>query len=70
MRAGASPRGLQTLVTARAGLGLLDGRYNASIDDIRAMALPALRHRILLNFEAQADGIRPEAIVAELLAAR
>ena len=70
VRAGASPRGLQTLVTAAQVWALLDGRYNASIDDIRAIALPALRHRILLNFEAQADGIRPEAIVAELLAAR
>ena len=46
---------------------LLDGRFNVSIDDIRAVALPALRHRVILNFEGEAEGITPEAIVRSIL---
>ena len=48
---------------------LLDGRSAASIDDVRAVALPVLRHRILLNFQAEADGIDADQIVARLLEA-
>jgi MoxR-like ATPase len=46
---------------------LLDGRFNVSIDDIRAVALPALRHRVILNFEGEAEGITSEAIVRSIL---
>ena len=46
---------------------LLDGRFNVSIDDIRAVAVPALRHRIILNFEGEAEGITSEAIVRSIL---
>ena len=46
---------------------LLDGRFNVSIDDIRAVALPSLRHRIILNFEGEAEGITTEAIVRSIL---
>jgi len=46
---------------------LLDGRFNVSIEDIRAVALPALRHRVILNFEGEAEGITPEAIVRSVL---
>ena len=46
---------------------LLDGRYNASIEDVQALAHPVLRHRILLNFEGQADGLTADAIVGRLL---
>jgi MoxR-like ATPase len=70
VRAGVSPRGLQALITGAQVLALLDGRFNASIDDIRAIALPALRHRILLNFEAQADGLTTDSIVTALLEER
>jgi MoxR-like ATPase len=69
VRAGASPRGLQTLITGAQVLALMDGRFNASIDDVRALALPALRHRVLLNFEAQADGVTTDQVLDRLLAA-
>ena len=59
MRFGASPRGVQALVLAAKVRAMLDGRYNVSFDDIRRVYLPALRHRVLLNFEAQAEGIDP-----------
>jgi MoxR-like ATPase len=70
VRAGVSPRGLQALITGAQVLALLDGRFNASIDDIRAIALPALRHRLLLNFEAQADGLTTDSVVTDLLEER
>ena len=67
VRAGASPRGLQTLITGAQVRALLDGRYNAAIDDIRAIAPAALRHRVLLNFEAQADGLNTDQLLTTLL---
>jgi MoxR-like ATPase len=67
VRYGGSPRGAQALVTAGKIAALLDGRFNVSIDDIRAAALPALRHRVILNFEGEAEGITPEAIVRSIL---
>jgi MoxR-like ATPase len=67
VRYGGSPRGAQALVTAGKIGALLDGRLNVSIDDIRAVALPALRHRVILNFEGEAEGITPEAIVRSIL---
>ena len=63
VRYGGSPRGAQALVTAGKIYALLDGRFNVSTDDIRAVALPSLRHRIILNFEGEAEGITTEAIV-------
>ncbi|MFL5928634.1 MAG: AAA family ATPase [Gaiellaceae bacterium] len=67
VRYGGSPRGAQALVTAGKIGALLDGRFNVSIDDIRAAALPALRHRVILNFEGEAEGITAEAIVRSIL---
>jgi MoxR-like ATPase len=67
VRYGGSPRGAQALVTAGKIAALLDGRFNVSIDDIRAAALPALRHRIILNFEGEAEGITTEAAVRSIL---
>jgi MoxR-like ATPase len=67
VRYGGSPRGAQALVTAGKIYALLDGRFNVSTDDIRAVALPALRHRIILNFEGEAEGITSEAIVRAIL---
>ena len=61
VRYGGSPRGAQALVTAGKILALMDGRFNVSIDDVRAAALPALRHRVILNFEGEAEGITTEA---------
>ena len=67
VRYGASPRGAQALVTAGKIFALLDGRFNVSVDDVRATALPALRHRIILNFEGEAEGITTEAVVRSIL---
>src|SRR4051794_31267294 len=67
VRYGASPRGAQALVTAGKIFALLDGRFNVSVDDIRAVALPSLRHRIILNFEGEAEGITTEAVVRAIL---
>jgi MoxR-like ATPase len=67
VRYGASPRAAQALILAGKVFALLDGRFNVSFDDIRKAAPAALRHRILLNFEGQAEGVSTDAITAEIL---
>jgi MoxR-like ATPase len=67
VRYGGSPRGAQALVTAGKIYALLDGRFNVSTDDIRAVAMPALRHRIILNFEGEAEGITSESAIRAIL---
>jgi MoxR-like ATPase len=67
VRYGASPRGLQTLVLAGKVRALLEGRYNVAFDDLAAVAHPALRHRVFLQFEAEADAITTDQIIAEIL---
>jgi MoxR-like ATPase len=67
VRWGAGPRAGQALILGAKAHALLDGRSVVSHDDIRAMALPVLRHRILLNFQAEADGIDPDRIIGELV---
>jgi MoxR-like ATPase len=66
LRAGASPRGAQTLILASKVRALLDGRYNVSFEDIRNVYLPAMRHRVLLNFEAQAENVSPDSVLAAI----
>jgi MoxR-like ATPase len=67
VRYGASPRAAQTLVLAAKIQALNRGQAFVSPDDVRTVALPALRHRLLLNFEGEADEIDTDAIVTELL---
>lgn len=67
VRFGSSPRGAQALMLGGKVNALRAGRYNVGFDDIRLAALPALRHRIILNFEAEADGVTSDQIVADLL---
>ncbi len=69
LRVGASPRGVQALVWAAKAEALLSKRKAISIEDIQKVAYPALRHRLFLNFEAQAGGIRPDNILSDVLAA-
>jgi MoxR-like ATPase len=69
VRTGASPRGAQALALAGGINCLLHGRTNLSYEDVRSVALPALRHRIGLNFEAQTRGITADAVLKEILAA-
>jgi MoxR-like ATPase len=66
---GASPRGMQSLILAAKITALLSGREAASIEDVRAAALPALRHRLILNFEAQAEGVSADEVLLKVLAA-
>ena len=64
---GSSPRGAQSLVLAGKVYALFDGRYNVAFDDIRKAVMPGLRHRVLLNFEGEAEGILVEDILKEIL---
>ena len=63
VRFGASPRGAQGMVLAAKVRALLDGRYNVAFDDIRQVAADTLRHRIILSFEGEAEGVTPDKIV-------
>lgn len=67
IRWGSSPRGAQTLVLAAKVRALLDGRYNVSFEDLRRVYLPSLRHRVLLNFEAQAEGVEADDVLLKVL---
>jgi len=67
LRFGSSPRGGQTLILAGKVRALTQGRFNVSFDDIEAVAPAALRHRLILNFEAEAEGITTDHIIAQVL---
>ena len=64
---GASPRGAQALVECGRVLALLRGRHHLSVDDIKELAPSVLRHRIILNFDAHADGKTPDAILSDII---
>jgi MoxR-like ATPase len=67
LRFGSSPRGGQTLVLAGKVRALIDGRFNVSFDDIEGSALMALRHRLIPNFEAEAEGVTTDHIIGQVL---
>ncbi len=67
VRFGASPRAVQSLVMAGKVRALLEGRFNAAIEDIKAMAKPALRHRIILNLRGEAEGIDTDDIIEDIV---
>lgn len=69
VRYGASPRGMQGLILAGKILALLDGRYNVAFADLKQAALPTLRHRTILNFEAQAEGVSNDDVVRGIIEA-
>ncbi len=69
VRFGASPRGAQSVLLAAKIRALFEGRFAASIDDVRAVALPALRHRVLLNFEGEAEGMKTDQVIEAILKA-
>ncbi len=68
VRYGSSPRGAQALILAAKVLALVSGRANVSFADLKALAAPCLRHRIILNFEGEAEGIDPDAVIENVLA--
>ena len=67
LRWGASPRGAQTVILAAKVRALLEGRFNVSFEDVRRVYLPAMRHRVVANFEAQAEGVTADQILLEIL---
>jgi MoxR-like ATPase len=69
VRYGASPRGAQALVLGAKVRALTEGRFNVSVDDLRALASPALRHRIILNFEGEAEGVDVDTLVQQVFEA-
>ncbi|MFO0839547.1 MAG: MoxR family ATPase [Phycisphaerae bacterium] len=67
VRWGSSPRGAQALTLASKTYAMLDGRYNVGFDDVKKAVLPALRHRLLLNFEGEAEGMSTDQVLADAL---
>jgi MoxR-like ATPase len=67
VRYGGSPRGAQALLLAAKIRALFEGRFAASVDDIRAVVHPALRHRVLLNFEGEAEGVKTDQVIDAIL---
>ncbi|MCQ4086769.1 MoxR family ATPase [Saccharibacillus sp. JS10] len=67
VRFGSGPRGLQAMIAVAKVRAMMKGRMHVSTGDLRAVATPAMRHRLLLNFEGQADGISPDLLVADIL---
>jgi MoxR-like ATPase len=67
VRLGASPRGAQAMTLAAKGYALAAGRPNVELEDIRRAALPSLRHRLLLSFEAEVEGTDPDTIIHDLI---
>jgi MoxR-like ATPase len=68
VRFGAGPRGSRALVLAAKSRAALAGRAAADVDDVRAVAVAALRHRLVLGYRAEADGVGVDALIAALLA--
>jgi MoxR-like ATPase len=69
IRFGASPRAAQAIILGSKIHAVLAGRINVSFDDVRRVALPALRHRLILNYESEAKGVTPDRVIADLLTA-
>jgi MoxR-like ATPase len=67
VRTGGSPRGAQAMLLGAKVRALFDGRFAASIEDVKATALAALRHRVLLSFEGEAEGVAPDRVITEIL---
>jgi MoxR-like ATPase len=67
VRWGASPRAVQTLTLGAKLHALLDGRFNTSFSDVQKIYLPAMRHRVLLNFEGEAEGVSTDDVLGEII---
>jgi MoxR-like ATPase len=67
VRYGASPRGAQAILAAARAKALLDGRFHVATADVSAVAIPALRHRVLLSFEGEAEGVPTDDVIAAVL---
>ena len=69
VRYGASPRAAQSMILAAKALALIDGRYHAAVEDVRRIAVPALNHRLILNFHGEMERVSSTSIVERVLAA-
>ena len=67
VRNGASPRAGQAMLSAARAKALLDGRFHVAKEDVRAVASQALRHRMILSFEGEAEGIQADALINQIL---
>jgi len=67
VRYGASPRGAQAILGASRARALLEGRFHVSREDVNAVAIPALRHRLVLSFEGEADGVSTDDIIRKVI---
>lgn len=67
VRWGSSPRGAQAITLASKVYAMMDGRYNVGFDDVRKAVLPALRHRLLLNFEGEAENLTTDEVINDLI---
>src|SRR4029077_20056788 len=68
LRVGASPRAAQAITLAAKVRALLDGRFHVSFGDIKEVVIPAMRHRIILNFEGEAEGMTTDMVLEKLIA--
>jgi MoxR-like ATPase len=68
VRYGVSPRGAQSIVLGSKIRALIEGRLNVAYEDVRAVAAPALRHRLILNFDAESSGVNADSVIADLIA--
>jgi MoxR-like ATPase len=67
LRVGASPRAAQAITLGAKVRALLDGRFHVSFKDVKEVAIPAMRHRIILNFEGEAEGITTDMVLEKLI---
>jgi MoxR-like ATPase len=67
LRLGSSPRGAQAVILGAKGNALVEGRIHVSYEDVEKVLYPALRHRIILNFQAEAENVNADQILAEVL---
>ena len=68
LKFGSSPRGAQALLLGAKVRALTEGRFNVSFDDVAGVALPALRHRLIVNFEAEAEGVTTDLVLQKIMA--
>src|SRR5207253_6275329 len=68
LRVGASPRAAQAITLAAKVRALLDGRFHVSFKDVKEVAVPAMRHRLILNFEGEAEGITSDRVLEKVVA--
>ena len=70
IKEGASPRAAQALIRSARARAFMEGRFNVSFEDVKSVAYPVLRHRILLSFDAIAEGVSADTVIAQIIEAK